>query len=184
MAAWQSQGLVVPPIAINCSAAQLKRDDFFSVLLQSLNSYDISPNQVELEVTESMLIEDSERCSKLLQQVSRLGVKITIDDFGTGYSSLSYLKDLPFNCIKIDQVFIRDMIEDANHAAITAAIIKMSQTLNLQVVAEGITSHKQLEKLRELGCNIGQGFLFGEAFHADHLAINDEKIKQSLLAEK
>lgn len=184
IAAWQSQGLTVPPIAINCSAAQLKRDDFFSVLLQNLNSYDISPSQVELEVTESMLIEDSERCSKLLQQVSRLGVKITIDDFGTGYSSLSYLKDLPFNCIKIDQVFIRDMIEDVNHAAITAAIIKMSQTLNLQVVAEGITSHKQLEKLRELGCNIGQGFLFGEAFHADHLAINDEKIKQSLLAEE
>gem|GEM_PF-3165278 len=184
IAEWQSQGLTVPPIAVNCSAAQLKRDDFFSVLLQSLNSYDILPSQVELEVTESMLIEDSERCSKLLQQVSRLGVKITIDDFGTGYSSLSYLKDLPFNCIKIDQVFIRDMIEDANHAAITAAIIKMSQTLNLQVVAEGITSHKQLDKLRELGCNIGQGFLFGEAFHADHLAINDEKIKQTLLAEK
>ena len=184
IAAWQSQGLTVPPIAINCSAAQLKRDDFFSILLQCLNSYDISPSQVELEVTESMLIEDSERCSKLLQQVSRLGVKITIDDFGTGYSSLSYLKDLPFNCIKIDQVFIRDMIEDVNHAAITAAIIKMSQTLNLQVVAEGITSHKQLEILRELGCNIGQGFLFGEAFHADHLAINDEKIKQSLAAEK
>lgn len=184
IAEWQSQGLTVPPIAINCSAAQLKRDDFFSVLLQNLNSYDISPDQVELEVTESMLIEDSERCSKLLQQVSRLGVKITIDDFGTGYSSLSYLKDLPFNCIKIDQVFIRDMIEDVNHAAITAAIIKMSQTLNLQVVAEGITSHKQLQKLRELGCNIGQGFLFGEAFHADHLAINDENIKQSLLAEE
>lgn len=183
IAAWQAQGLTVPPIAMNCSAAQLKRDDFFSILLQNLNSYDISPDQVELEVTESMLIEDSERCSKLLQQVSRLGVKITIDDFGTGYSSLSYLKDLPFNCIKIDQVFIRDMIEDVNHAAITAAIIKMSQTLNLQVVAEGITSHKQLDKLRELGCNIGQGFLFGEAFHADHLAINDEKIKQSLLAE-
>jgi len=183
IAAWQSQGLTVPPIAMNCSAAQLKRDDFFSILLQNLNSYDISPDQVELEVTESMLIEDSERCSKLLQQVSRLGVKITIDDFGTGYSSLSYLKDLPFNCIKIDQVFIRDMIEDVNHAAITAAIIKMSQTLNLQVVAEGITSHKQLDRLRELGCTIGQGFLFGEAFHADHLAINDEKIKQSLLAE-
>ncbi|EAQ67089.1 hypothetical protein MED121_14219 [Marinomonas sp. MED121] len=180
---WQAQGLSVPPIAINCSAAQLKRDDFFSVLLQSLNRYDISPSQVELEVTESMLIEDAERCSKLLQQVSRLGVKITIDDFGTGYSSLSYLKDLPFNCIKIDQVFIRDMIEDVNHAAITAAIIKMSQTLNLQVVAEGITNHKQLEVLRELGCNIGQGFLFGEAFHADHLAVNDEKIRKSLLAE-
>ena len=181
---WQAQGLTVPPIAMNCSAAQLKRDDFFSVLLQYLNSYDISPEQVELEVTESMLIEDSERCSKLLQQVSRLGVKITIDDFGTGYSSLSYLKDLPFNCIKIDQVFIRDMIEDVNHAAITAAIIKMSQTLNLQVVAEGITNHKQLKMLRELGCSVGQGFLFGEAFHADHLAVNDEKIKQSLLAEE
>lgn len=166
---WQGQGISVPPIAINCSAAQLKRDDFLHRLLETLDKYEVDPEHIELEVTESILIEDAESCAELLRQVARLGIKLAIDDFGTGYSSLSYLKDLPFHCVKIDQVFIRDMLEDANHGALTTAIIKMSHSLNLQVVAEGITSEEQRAFLLEQGCDIGQGFLFGEAFHADQL---------------
>ncbi|TBR41762.1 EAL domain-containing protein [Marinomonas agarivorans] len=180
---WQEKGLKVPPIAINCSAAQLRRHDFLPKLLNSLHDFNVLPPQVELEVTESILIEDPETCSSLLRQVSNLGMKITIDDFGTGYSSLSYLRDLPFDCIKIDQAFVHDIMEDESHAALTDAIIKMGQSLKLQVVAEGITTQEQLVHLRSLGCDIGQGFLFGEAFHADQLSNHADTIEDLLTKE-
>lgn len=163
MVAWQEQGICVPPVAINCSAEQLRRPDFLTQLLSLLDDYKIDPSLLEIEVTESILIEDAESCANLLRQVSRLGVKLAIDDFGTGYSSLSYLKDLPFHYVKIDQVFIHDLIEDSDHAALTRAIISLSHDLNLKVIAEGITNPEQLAKLREYGCDIGQGFLFSKA---------------------
>jgi EAL domain-containing protein (putative c-di-GMP-specific phosphodiesterase class I) len=164
---WHDAGEVVPTVAINCSAAQLKRDDFLSGLISCLDKYNVQPDKIELEVTESILIEDLDSCAELLKQVSHLGMNIAIDDFGTGYSGLSYLKDLPFNSIKIDQVFVRDMLINENHLALTKAIIQMSHALNLKVVAEGITSTAQMDKLIEFGCDIGQGYLFGKAFHAD-----------------
>lgn len=167
---WQEQGICVPPIAINCSAAQLKRVDFLPKLLDLLDRYKVDPSLLEIEVTESILIEDSERCAELLRQISRLGIKLAIDDFGTGYSSLSYLKDLPFDYIKIDQVFIRDIIEDHNHAALTHAIIVLSHNLNLKVIAEGITNIDQLIMLQEFGCDVGQGYFFSKALGANSMA--------------
>ncbi|MGO3344827.1 MAG: EAL domain-containing protein [Marinomonas sp.] len=167
--AWQKEGIKVPPIAINCSAAQLKRANFLAHLLGLLNKYKLDPSVLELEVTESILIEDAEGCAELLRQVSQLGMKLAIDDFGTGYSSLSYLKDLPFDYVKIDQVFIRDLIEDSDHDALTRAIISLSHDLNLTVIAEGITRDDQLNRLRSYGCDIGQGYLFSRAFGADSM---------------
>ncbi|ETX10316.1 diguanylate phosphodiesterase [Marinomonas ushuaiensis DSM 15871] len=166
---WQEQGICVPPIAINCSAAQLKRADFLPNILALLDKYKIDPSLLEIEVTESILIEDAEGCAELLRQISRLGIKLAIDDFGTGYSSLSYLKDLPFDYIKIDQVFIRDITEDKNHAALTHAIIGLSHNLNLKVIAEGISDVKQLIMLQEFGCDIGQGYLFSKAMGANSM---------------
>ncbi|MEP0074083.1 MAG: EAL domain-containing protein [Marinomonas sp.] len=166
---WQEQGICVPPIAINCSAAQLKRVDFLPKLLDLLDRYKVDPGLLEIEVTESILIEDAEGCAELLRQISRLGIKLAIDDFGTGYSSLSYLKDLPFDYIKIDQVFIRDIIEDHNHAALTHAIIVLSHNLNLKVIAEGITNMDQLIMLQEFGCDIGQGYFFSKALGANSM---------------
>lgn len=166
---WQEQGICVPPIAINCSAAQLKRVDFLPKLLDLLGRYKVDPGLLEIEVTESILIEDAEGCAELLRQISRLGIKLAIDDFGTGYSSLSYLKDLPFDYIKIDQVFIRDIIEDHNHAALTHAIIVLSHNLNLKVIAEGITNMDQLIMLQEFGCDIGQGYFFSKALGANSM---------------
>jgi diguanylate cyclase (GGDEF)-like protein len=166
---WQEQGISVPPIAVNCSAAQLKRVDFLPNLLVLLDKYKIDPGLLEIEVTESILIEDAEGCAELLRQISRLGIKLAIDDFGTGYSSLSYLKDLPFDYIKIDQVFIRDITEDRNHAALTHAIIVLSHNLNLKVIAEGITNVDQLIMLQEFGCDIGQGYLFSKALGANSM---------------
>lgn len=166
---WQEQGITVPPIAINCSAAQLKRVDFLPNLLSLLDKYKIDPCLLEIEVTESILIEDAESCAELLRQISRLGMKLAIDDFGTGYSSLSYLKDLPFHYVKIDQVFIRDIVEDKKHAALTHAIISLGHNLNLKVIAEGITSIDQLIMLQEFGCDIGQGYLFSKALGANSM---------------
>lgn len=166
---WQEQGITVPPIAINCSAAQLKRVDFLPNLLSLLDKYKVDPGLLEIEVTESILIEDAESCAELLRQISRLGMKLAIDDFGTGYSSLSYLKDLPFHYVKIDQVFIRDIIEDKKHAALTHAIISLGHNLNLKVIAEGITSIDQLIMLQEFGCDIGQGYLFSKALGANSM---------------
>ncbi len=167
---WKEQGVQVPPIAINCSAAQLKRPNFLSHLLSLLDKYQIDPSLLEIEVTESILIEDAKGCAELLRQVSKLGIKLAIDDFGTGYSSLSYLKDLPFHYVKIDQVFIRDFMEDSDHDALTRAIINLSHDLNLKVIAEGITRVDQMERLREYGCDIGQGYLFSKALGANSMA--------------
>jgi len=164
---WQEQGITVPPIAINCSAIQLKRVDFLPKLLALLDKYKVDPSLLEIEVTESILIEDAESCAELLRQISRLGMKLAIDDFGTGYSSLSYLKDLPFHYVKIDQVFIRNIIEDRKHAALTHSIISLSHDLNLKVIAEGITNIDQLIMLQEFGCDIGQGYLFSKALGAN-----------------
>ena len=160
---WQEQGINVPPIAINCSAAQLKRVDFLPKLLALLDQYKVDPALLEIEVTESILIEDPEGCAELLRQVSRLGITLALDDFGTGYSSLSYLKNLPFDSVKIDQVFIRDIMNDESNAALTNGIIRLSHSLGLKVIAEGITNVEQLALLREYGCDIGQGYLFSKA---------------------
>ncbi|MGR0277505.1 bifunctional diguanylate cyclase/phosphodiesterase [Marinomonas dokdonensis] len=176
MLAWQEQGIRVPPVAINCSAEQLRRPDFLAQLLSLLDDYKIDPSLLEIEVTESILIEDAESCANLLRQVSRLGVKLAIDDFGTGYSSLSYLKDLPFHYVKIDQVFIHDLIEDCDHAALTRAIISLSHDLNLKVIAEGITNVEQLARLREYGCDIGQGFLFSKAIQGGDMSTSSLKL--------
>ncbi|MEO9655362.1 bifunctional diguanylate cyclase/phosphodiesterase [Marinomonas sp.] len=176
MLAWQKQGISVPPVAINCSAEQLRRPDFLAQLLSLLDEYKIDPHLLEIEVTESILIEDAENCANLLRQVSRLGVKLAIDDFGTGYSSLSYLKDLPFHYVKIDQVFIHDLIEDCDHAALTRAIISLSHDLNLKVIAEGITNVEQLARLREYGCDIGQGFLFSKAIQGGDMSTSSLKL--------
>lgn len=172
MVEWREKGETIPPIAINCSAAQLRRDDFLERLVRLIEKYDIDTQYIELEVTESILIDDAERCAELLRDVSRLGMKISLDDFGTGYSSLSYLKDLPFDCVKIDQVFIRDILENEKHAALTLGIIQMSHSFGLKVVAEGITCQEQLDLLRKYGCNFGQGYLFGRAYHSDQVVSN------------
>ena len=132
---WQEQGITVPPIAINFSAAQLKRVDFLPKLMALLDKYKVDPSLLEIEVTESILIEDAESCAELLRQISRLGMKLAIDDFGTGYSSLSYLKNFPFHYVKKAQVFIRDLLEDDNNAALTKAILSLSQRLGLKLIA-------------------------------------------------
>ena len=127
---------------------------------EALSDTNLQPSQLKLEVTESTVMEHSERSLKVLCDLDRLGVNLSTDDFGTGYSSLSYLQRFPFERLKIDRSFINIMDSDEKSGAIVKTILMLGENLNIEVVAEGIETVSQLEKLRSLGCTLGQGFLF------------------------
>lgn len=175
--AWKEQGLLIPPVAINCSAEQLKQASFLPHLLSLLDEYRIDPSSLEIELTESILIEDPEGCAEVLRHISRLGMTIALDDFGTGYSSMSYLKDLPFDYVKIDQSFIREIMFNKSDAALTKAIINLSHDLGIKVVAEGIDSTEQFILLREFGCDVGQGYLFSRPLSSQALEVEPMILK-------
>jgi EAL domain-containing protein (putative c-di-GMP-specific phosphodiesterase class I) len=130
----------------------------------------MKPEALELEITESVLMENPDTASQLLRDIRALGVRIAIDDFGTGYSSLAYLKKFPVNTLKIDQAFITDIVRDANDAAIVASILSMAKNLNLKVVAEGVETRDQLELLRKMGCEEVQGYYFSKPLPPEGIA--------------
>uniref|UniRef100_UPI00405726F3 EAL domain-containing protein n=1 Tax=Candidatus Electronema sp. TaxID=2698783 RepID=UPI00405726F3 len=125
---------------------------------------------LELEITESAVMENPEQAVALLRDIRQLGITIAIDDFGTGYSSLAYLKKFPVNSIKIDQSFIADLIKDSDDAAIVESIIQMARSLGLEVVAEGVETLEQLEFLRERNCHEAQGYYFSKPLPPEQFA--------------
>ena len=129
---------------------------------QALQESGIAPRQLELEITESLLMDDTEASQIALNELKALGTSIYLDDFGTGYSSLAYLKKFPIDGLKIDRSFIRDLPGDPDDEAITHAILALSQALRLKVVAEGVENEAQLEFLRRAGCSVVQGFYFSK----------------------
>jgi len=129
----------------------------------------VSPTAFELEITETTLMADPQRTVRLLDELYAMGLHLSIDDFGTGYSSLSALQQFPIGTLKIDQSFVRDATEDAGDATIVRTIIEMGRSLGMEVIAEGVESHRQLQFLRVNGCHYGQGRLFGEAASAEEL---------------
>jgi EAL domain-containing protein (putative c-di-GMP-specific phosphodiesterase class I) len=137
---------------------------------RALNDSGLAPELLELEVTESILIQDLQATISTLRQLHALGILISIDDFGTGYSSLSYLKHLPISKIKIDRSFVRDICTDPDDAAITSAVINLGHSLKLQVIAEGVETSAQLDYLRAQGCDEIQGYYFSRPLPADELA--------------
>ena len=165
---WQQQGNPHPGrIAINVSVCQLETTDFVETVLSTVESAGISPDSIELELTESILMGDPEQAVTILNRLRSKGFSLAIDDFGTGYSSLAYLKRLPINTLKIDQAFVRDMLHDSGNRAIVAAIIAMARQLGLATVAEGVEELEQSLELLELGCSQAQGFYFGRPVSAD-----------------
>lgn len=165
---WQQQGNPHPGrIAINVSVCQLEATDFIETVLSAVESAGISPDSIELELTESILMSDPEQAVTILNRLRSKGFSLAIDDFGTGYSSLAYLKRLPINTLKIDQAFVRDMLHDSGNRAIVAAIIAMARQLGLTTVAEGVEELEQSLELLELGCSQAQGFYFGRPVSAD-----------------
>lgn len=163
--AWQVVGLSVP-IAVNLSARQFVSPAIGTVIQETLLQHHLSPNLLELEITESSVMVDPEEAARTLQRLDRLGVAISIDDFGTGYSSLAYLKRFPIKTLKVDRSFIRDAPINRDDAAITRAIVSMAHSLSLRVIAEGVETKEQLHFLRECTCDEGQGYLFSRPLPA------------------
>ncbi|ARU32722.1 hypothetical protein CAP31_14260 [Sulfuriferula sp. AH1] len=169
--AWQQAGLPELVIAVNLSAVQFKRGDLEQSVTRALTESGLNPALLELELTESILIQDAEKVLSRLRRLKALGVKLSIDDFGTGYSSLSYLKRFEVDKLKIDQSFIRDMADDPNDAAIVRAIIQMARSLNLKTIAEGVEDERQLSLLRLQYCDEIQGYYFARPMPADEFAV-------------
>ena len=165
--AWRDAGLGMLRIAVNLSARQVHRGDLLAVIGTVLRDTQLEPGQLELEFTESLLIDGHEEVLLALNEFNALGIQLAIDDFGTGYSSLSYLKRFPITKVKIDQSFVRNIAIDTDDAAIVRAIITMAQTLNLRTIAEGVETAEQLRLLTALGCDEAQGFFIGRPVPAE-----------------
>ena len=168
MCRWIADGHPPLRIAINQSSEQFRRGDLTDRIKAALASSGLPPRLLELEITESLLMQHTDDTTQMLQDIRALGVRLSVDDFGTGYSSLSYLKRFPLDTLKIDQSFIRDLVTDADahssgtsdHNAIAAVIIALGHTLHLEVVAEGVELVGQVDYLRRHGCDVLQGFYF------------------------
>lgn len=158
-AAWERMGLPPVVMAVNLSAAQFKRGDLEAVLAAALADAGIPASRLELELTESLLVEDPQLVRTRLLSLHAMGVKLAIDDFGTGYSSLSYLKRFPVDRLKIDRSFVRDVVTDPDDDAIVRAIIQLAASLGLRTMAEGVETEATREHLRRLGCHDLQGYL-------------------------
>jgi EAL domain-containing protein (putative c-di-GMP-specific phosphodiesterase class I) len=164
MRGWLDRGVDFGHVAINASAAEFRRGDFAERLLARLTAAAIPVHHMQLEVTETVFLGRGADCvDHALKTLSAAGMKIALDDFGTGYASLSHLKQFPVDIIKIDRSFVRDLEEDPDDAAIIKAVITLGQSLNIDIVAEGIETLAQESFLAELRCNYGQGFLYGKA---------------------
>ncbi|WP_162292598.1 GGDEF and EAL domain-containing protein [Hartmannibacter diazotrophicus] len=168
--AWQDEGLPAMAVSVNVSARQFREPYFVNVVRSILLGCGLDPRRLEIEITESMIMQDLTRAVETMRELADLGVTIAIDDFGTGYSSLSALKSFPVSRLKIDRSFIAELPNDESDAAITSAVISMAQKLNLKVIAEGVETIAQAEFLREAGCHDIQGYLVSRPVQAAKIA--------------
>ncbi|AJO79434.1 MULTISPECIES: GGDEF and EAL domain-containing protein [Pseudomonas] len=168
--AWQAQGL--PPInmSVNVSAIDFRQRDFVERLSRTLSETGLEPKLLELEITESVLMQNVGATIATLNAIKQLGVRLAIDDFGTGYSSLSYLQKFPVDVLKIDQSFVRDLSTDSNDAKLVSSIIDLGRSLNLSIIAEGVETLEQLDFLKQHQCEEGQGFYFSKAVEPEVFA--------------
>jgi EAL domain-containing protein (putative c-di-GMP-specific phosphodiesterase class I) len=168
---WHTQGLQPPRIAVNVSSIQLRRKDFVDIVRNVIEGAAAGSHGLDLEITESLIMEDIEGNIEKLRAVRDMGVNIAIDDFGTGYSSLQYLAKLPVNALKIDRSFIITMTGSADSMAIVSTIISLAHTLNLKVIAEGVDAEEQRKFLKLLKCDEMQGYLFSRPVPASELEV-------------
>lgn len=168
---WQTAGLGDLVIAVNVSPVQFRRDDIEREVATALAESGLAPSCIELELTESLLLADSEHLSGVLKRLRGMGIQFSIDDFGTGYSNLGYLSRFDVERLKIDQSFVRRMLENPSDEGIVRAIIEMAHCLKLQVVAEGIEDAPTLQRLTALGCEFGQGYHWSPALPADEFLL-------------
>ncbi len=167
--AWHDAGLGQLRIAVNQSARQFRRINMVSAVASLLADVGLEPHYLDLEITEELLMENTQANRAVFTELRALGVHISIDDFGTGYSSLSYLKQFPLDCLKIDQSFVQNLPCNVQDAAITTAIITLAHNLHLRVIAEGVETKEQMAFLHSQGCEEIQGYIFGKPMPADEL---------------
>jgi len=169
ISARQAEGKRTVPLSVNVSAVQFRRPEFVDEIEDALRQAGVAPGLLKLEITESVVIDDTQTAVTMLTRLKQLGVRISLDDFGTGYSSLGHLRRLPLDEIKIDRSFVRDINDDVRAATLCRAIIAMSQQLHFSVVAEGVETGAQAQLLKEAGCQLLQGFLFSKPVAAKDL---------------
>jgi len=163
---WKAKSLPVVPVAVNVSARQFQQPDFYRRVADTLSRHAVDPSLIEIELTEGLLMEDTASVQRSLQQLKDIGVRISIDDFGTGHSCLNYLRRFPIDVLKIDKSFVHDVDRAEDSAIIIDAIISLARSLHLDTVAEGVETREQLNFLVDRGCQVAQGFLFGQPMKA------------------
>ncbi len=166
---WRNQGVSDIRMAVNLSALQLRSPTLLAFVSHTLEKHDLTGDDLELEITESAVMDDPQACIRKLNELRKMGVRLSIDDFGTGYSSLSHLKLMPIHTLKIDQSFVRDIETDANDVAICTATIAMAHSLGLSVIAEGVETEAQRDFLLAHHCDFLQGFLFSKPLQSEAL---------------
>jgi diguanylate cyclase (GGDEF)-like protein len=168
--AWLNAGLPPVRMAVNVSALQFMDEDFHSGVQEALMITGVQPHQLELELTETVLMHDADSAIETLNALKGVGVQLAVDDFGTGYSSFNYLRRFPLDCLKVDRSFIQELAADANNSAILSAMINLGKSLNHRVVAEGVETKEQLHFLQKQECSEGQGFYFCHPLIAEKFA--------------
>jgi EAL domain-containing protein (putative c-di-GMP-specific phosphodiesterase class I) len=170
LAEWQSRPETADlHLSLNLSARELTHPDVVANVLGCVRESGVDPHYLTIEVTESTAMADGDSGFRALRELSHEGIRVAIDDFGTGYSSLDQLRRMPVDIVKVDRSFVSGMADDPTDRALVAAVVGMGRALKLAVVAEGIESPEEAEALRELGCNIGQGFLFAKPLPAEEM---------------
>jgi len=189
---WMSEQVPIVPVSLNLSAVQFKEGDILSTIKDNLDETGLEPHWLELELTETLVMQNPEEAEKIMCALREIGLHLSLDDFGTGYSSLAYLKRFPFDSVKIDKAFITDITHKPEDAAIASAIIGMAKSLRMTVIAEGVETEAQLKFLQSLQCNQMQGYYFSKPIPAEdfknmlckdvHLEFaNDHNNQQTLL---
>ncbi len=167
--AWHKENLSVGKLSMNLAMKQIEDSSFMEFIKQLLKAKGCKPQDIELEVTESHIMNNPKKSIEVLQELNDFGISIAIDDFGTGYSSLAYLKKLPIKKLKIDRSFIKDLPQDSEDIAISKTIISLSQNLNLKVIAEGVETKEQRDFLLENGCSNIQGYFYSRPLPANKM---------------
>ena len=166
MGAWQRRFGKDLQLAVNLSGRQFLHYNLVKSIEDAIRTCGLPPSTLEFEITETVAMQNAEDTIGILRQLKTIGIELALDDFGTGYSSLAYLKRFPIDKLKIDKAFVRDIPDDANDLAIVSAIIAMAHALGLRVQAEGVETQAQADFLRDCGCELAQGYLFGRALPA------------------
>jgi predicted signal transduction protein with EAL and GGDEF domain len=174
---WQKAGLQTVPVAVNLSALQFMQKDLVEIVSDTVLQTGLEPCRLELEITESSIIQNAEAAINTLKELKAMGVSLSIDDFGTGYSNLGYLKKFPIDKLKVDQSFVRDIVNDPDDAAIVRAIINLAKSLQLRVMAEGVETKEQLDFLSAHGCDEVQGYYFSRP-------VPEEEFRAMLISDR